>query len=150
MMVIQIGQWYWQFQLVSGEAVKADERYFSVRVQHNPISEDGQQTLERRYMKRYRWWSTAALKSTSDTVYRRNFLTFFKKISTAEKTKVGEPVSRSGGSIGFIFYGHSSVLIRLYCAGNQKMIYCRIFSNRLSSVFFADSSSIGRFNFGTT
>ncbi len=76
----EIGQRHAEFLLPSGEAVKADKRYFFVRVQHNCISEDGQQPLERKYMKRHRWWSTAKLKSTPDTVYPEELFDLPQKI----------------------------------------------------------------------
>ena len=58
-----------RFQLPTGEYVEADERYFSVRVEHHDIDESGHSELESQCMKAHRWWSHDELTSACETIF---------------------------------------------------------------------------------
>ncbi|WP_120502614.1 NUDIX hydrolase [Roseovarius sp. EL26] len=70
----EIGQHDTIFRVPSGEYVKADERYFFVRVTANTICKDGQSDVERTYLKEHRWWSLTELESTSHTIFPENLI----------------------------------------------------------------------------
>ena len=57
------------FLTPGGERVTADERYFLVHVANDAINEDGQEPLEAKFMKEYRWWPLTELQRTLETVY---------------------------------------------------------------------------------
>lgn len=61
------------FQLPTGDWVRADERYFLVRVSQTAIRVDGQDPYEVAFMKTWRWWPIADLRTTSETVFPEDF-----------------------------------------------------------------------------
>ena len=56
-------------QLLDGEYVTAEERFFAVRVVSRALSRDHWTSSEIEVMKDHRWWSVDELKSTSETVF---------------------------------------------------------------------------------
>src|SRR4051812_40576015 len=57
------------FQTPDGEMVRADERFFLVRVEASRISTERWTDLERRVMAAHRWWSAIELRSTAEQVW---------------------------------------------------------------------------------
>jgi 8-oxo-dGTP pyrophosphatase MutT (NUDIX family) len=57
------------FQMPDGEMVRADERFFLVRVDALEISTERWTDLERGVMAAHRWWSAAELLSTAEQVW---------------------------------------------------------------------------------
>jgi len=57
------------FQMPDGDIVRADERFFLVRVEGALISTERWNDLEREVMGTHRWWSTVELLSTSDQIW---------------------------------------------------------------------------------
>src|SRR5436190_19516738 len=57
------------FQMPDGEMVRADERFFLVRVDALEISTERWTDLERGVMVAHRWWSAAELLSTAEQVW---------------------------------------------------------------------------------
>jgi 8-oxo-dGTP pyrophosphatase MutT (NUDIX family) len=54
--------------------ITADENYFVVRCERREISTAGWTELERKVMEEHRWWTTAELRTTTDTVYPENLI----------------------------------------------------------------------------
>ena len=65
----QVHQRTTTFPTPAGDYVEADERYFLVRVASTKVDESGQNPMEARYMKNYRWWSLEELAVTTETVF---------------------------------------------------------------------------------
>ncbi|MBV9219259.1 MAG: NUDIX domain-containing protein [Methylobacteriaceae bacterium] len=60
------------FQLPSGEAVQADERYFLIRVREPSVSSEHWTDLERQVIASHRWWPASELRSTKDQFWPEN------------------------------------------------------------------------------
>jgi 8-oxo-dGTP pyrophosphatase MutT (NUDIX family) len=60
------------FPLISGENVRADERFFLIRVEHLPVSNDHWTEMEQRVMTTHHWFSADELATTSDPVFPEN------------------------------------------------------------------------------
>lgn len=56
-------------QLMDGEYVTAEERFFVVRVADRALSRDHWTSVEIEVMTDHRWWSADELRSTSETVF---------------------------------------------------------------------------------
>ena len=56
-------------QLLDGEYVTADERFFVVRVADRALSRDHWSSTETEVMTEHRWWSTEGLRSSSEIVF---------------------------------------------------------------------------------
>jgi 8-oxo-dGTP pyrophosphatase MutT (NUDIX family) len=56
-------------QLLDGEYVTAEERFFVVRVADRALSRDLWSSVEIEVMTGHRWWSADELRSTSETVF---------------------------------------------------------------------------------
>ena len=65
----EVGQRIVTFQTPDGEMVRADERFFLVRVAAAQISTERWTDLERRVMAAHRWWSAIELRSTAEQVW---------------------------------------------------------------------------------
>ena len=65
----EVGQRIVTFQMPDGEMVRADERFFLVRVDALDISTQRWTELEREVMAVHRWWSAAELRSTVEQVW---------------------------------------------------------------------------------
>lgn len=52
-----------------GTYVRADERFFLVRVEEQSLSKEGWTELERDVMAEHRWWTLDELRRTSDAVF---------------------------------------------------------------------------------
>lgn len=59
-------------QMPDGENVLADEQFFVVRVGEQAVSRDQWTALEVEVMTDHKWWTAAALRSTSATVWPDN------------------------------------------------------------------------------
>jgi 8-oxo-dGTP diphosphatase len=57
------------FVLPTGEPVKADERYFLVRVEGLAVSSAGWMPDEREFMTEHRWWSRTDLDASSEQIW---------------------------------------------------------------------------------
>ena len=65
----EVGQRIANFRMPDGEMVRADERFFLVRVGALEISTERWTGLEREVMAAHRWWSAADLRSTAEQVW---------------------------------------------------------------------------------
>jgi 8-oxo-dGTP pyrophosphatase MutT (NUDIX family) len=54
--------------------ITADENYFVVRCERRESSTAGWTELERTVMEEHRWWTTAELRTTTETVYPENLI----------------------------------------------------------------------------
>lgn len=61
-------------QLINGERVMADERYFRVDVGDANLSQDGWTAEEIEVMAEHRWWSVEELAATSETVWPEDLI----------------------------------------------------------------------------
>lgn len=61
-------------QLINGERVMADERYFRVDVGDANLSRDGWTAEEIEVMAEHRWWSVEELAATSETVWPEDLI----------------------------------------------------------------------------
>jgi hypothetical protein len=60
------------FRWIDGELVEADERFFLIRIKSRwQVSDQGWTDLERRVVKRIRWWSRANLSPQTNKSFRR-------------------------------------------------------------------------------
>jgi 8-oxo-dGTP diphosphatase len=66
-------------QLITGEEVVAQERYFAIRVQRQDISYAGWTDLEKQFMVEHRWWLPEELRATTDTVLPENLADLFNQ-----------------------------------------------------------------------
>jgi 8-oxo-dGTP pyrophosphatase MutT (NUDIX family) len=62
------------FELVSGERVWADERYFVVNVGSQSLSREGWTALEKEVMAEHRWWSVDELAATAETYWPKDLI----------------------------------------------------------------------------
>lgn len=76
----QIAQCKVVFQLVSGEYVDNDERYFHVPVASHQLSTTGWTAYEVECMTDYRWWSRDELLQTAEKVWPKNLLDMLKTL----------------------------------------------------------------------
>ena len=67
------------FPTPTGERVEADERYFLVHVTDDSVDESGQDALEGRYMKTFKWWTLEELVATSEKVFPEGLAELIKK-----------------------------------------------------------------------
>ena len=69
------------FEMPSGDSVRADERYFLVRVSDNRVDESGQGAAEAQYMRAHRWWSLEELRETSEVVFPEKLASLLREFS---------------------------------------------------------------------
>ncbi|MBU3892468.1 NUDIX domain-containing protein [Serratia rubidaea] len=60
--------------LPSGETVKAEERFFVVRVANHQINGDNWSHDEKQVISEHHWWSEEELKTTREVVYPQNMV----------------------------------------------------------------------------
>lgn len=60
------------FPLINGELVRADERFFLIRVEDLSVSNDQWTEVEHRVMTAHRWFSAAELATASDPIFPEN------------------------------------------------------------------------------
>lgn len=65
----QVARREFVLQLVDGERVQADERYFLVRTGEPAVCRDGWTALEIEVMAEHRWWTLDELETTGATVW---------------------------------------------------------------------------------
>lgn len=68
----QVAQMTPEFVTVQGEPVRADERFFFVRVDHDRIDTGGHTETERALMTKHRWFTLAELRDWPEAVYPEN------------------------------------------------------------------------------
>ncbi|WP_284124811.1 NUDIX hydrolase [Parerythrobacter aestuarii] len=68
----QIAQQTPEFITVEGEPVRADERFFRVRVSETRIDTSGHTALEQRVMQEHRWFTPEELASWHEYIYPRD------------------------------------------------------------------------------
>lgn len=72
--------------LPSGETVKAEEKFFVVRVMgHQKINGDNRNHDEQQIISAHHWWSEQELKTTSETVYPQNIVELLASIQSTGK-----------------------------------------------------------------
>ena len=72
----EVGRRIVAFQMPDGEMVRADERFFLVRVDVLEISTERWTDLEREVMAVHRWWSADELRSTAEQVWPEDLTEF--------------------------------------------------------------------------
>jgi 8-oxo-dGTP diphosphatase len=70
----EVGRRLFTLQLLDGEYVTADERFFLVKSDDASLSRDGWTALEQEVMTEHKWWSREELAQTSATVWPENLL----------------------------------------------------------------------------
>ncbi len=60
------------FATIDGDMVRADERYFLIRVDSPSITATGWTEVERQIMTAHRWWTAEELRATQATVWPEN------------------------------------------------------------------------------
>lgn len=63
-----------EMQLPDGETVRAEERFFIVRIDGTDITQEGWSVHEKSVIDQHHWWTRDALKHTTETVYPLNLL----------------------------------------------------------------------------
>lgn len=72
--------------LPSGETVKAEEKFFVVRVMgHQKINGDNRNHDEQQIISAHHWWSEQELKTTRETVYPQNIVELLASIQSTGK-----------------------------------------------------------------
>lgn len=79
----QIAQQSPEFVTVEGEPVRADERFFCVRVAETHISTEGHTELEQRVMQDYRWFTQDELAEWPEFIYPRDLADLMDKGNAA-------------------------------------------------------------------
>jgi 8-oxo-dGTP diphosphatase len=72
-----------ELELMTGERVLADERYFLVRTERQTLATDQWTELERRTMTLHRWWSLDQLRATTETVFPENLCDLLAEIKSS-------------------------------------------------------------------
>jgi 8-oxo-dGTP pyrophosphatase MutT (NUDIX family) len=70
----EIAQRQFVLELIGGERVMADERFFLVRTGYHAVSSGAWTELEREVMAEYRWWSRAELARPTEQVFPDDIL----------------------------------------------------------------------------
>ncbi|TNC16357.1 NUDIX domain-containing protein [Methylobacterium terricola] len=73
----EIGERHFTMQLVDGERVRAQERFFAVRAGAIPLSRDGWTDHEAEVLAEHRWWSRAELAAADAQIYPEDVLVLF-------------------------------------------------------------------------
>ena len=82
----EVGQRIATFRMPDGEMVRADERFFLVRVDVLEISTERWTDLERGVMAAHRWWSAAELLSTAEQVWPEDLTDLLVRIGVWKAT----------------------------------------------------------------
>ncbi|CNB21275.1 NUDIX domain-containing protein [Yersinia enterocolitica] len=69
-----VGNSAFEMLLPKGETVKAEERFFVVRVTDTSITQEGWSQHEKSVICQHHWWTKGELKNTTETVYPLNIL----------------------------------------------------------------------------
>lgn len=75
----QVARRVFPLELFDGEIVKADERFFVVRVADNLVSNEGWTALECEVMAEHRWWTAEELDATEETVWPSNIAAMLRE-----------------------------------------------------------------------
>ena len=73
------------FPLIGGEWVRADERFFLIRVEDLPISNDRWTEMQRKVMTAHGWFSDAGLAAASDPVFPENLADMLRDAGAWER-----------------------------------------------------------------
>ena len=68
-----------ELDLVTGEKVIAEERYFAVRVAQQALSYASWTELEKQFMLEHRWWLVEDLRATTETVFPEKLVEMLKE-----------------------------------------------------------------------
>jgi len=69
-----VGEQEYEWQLVTGEWVVSQERFFIVKVVRQTLSSARWTALEKEVMAEHRWWSVPELRATRDMIYPENLV----------------------------------------------------------------------------
>ena len=78
----QIAQRKLVLQMLDGEYVNEDERYFRIRVTDTQLSKSGWSANEVECMTAHHWWSRAELEQTTEQVWPENLIAMLQASST--------------------------------------------------------------------
>jgi 8-oxo-dGTP pyrophosphatase MutT (NUDIX family) len=73
------------FELVNGETVWADERYFVVKAESQSLSREGWTALEKEVMAGHRWWSLDELAATAETYWPKDLIALIGLARSAQQ-----------------------------------------------------------------
>ncbi|MBK1866424.1 NUDIX hydrolase [Aestuariivirga sp. YIM B02566] len=73
------------FPLINGEFVRADERFFLIRVEDLSVSNDQWTEVEHRVMTAHRWFSAAELATASDPIFPENLADMLRDAGAWER-----------------------------------------------------------------
>lgn len=65
----EVGRRSFELQLVDGETVWAEERFFALRIAQTAISDRGWSAIEREVMAEHHWWSVEEIRTTSEILF---------------------------------------------------------------------------------
>ncbi|WP_276723716.1 NUDIX hydrolase [Pantoea septica] len=70
----QLAKRSFTMMLPGGEAVLADERFFTVRVKSQEINVTGWSHNEQRVIRRHHWWTTEEIERSEETIFPRDLI----------------------------------------------------------------------------
>lgn len=83
-----IAERQFELELITGETVLADERYFVVHVTDRTLSQLGWTDFEREVMAEHRWWSAEELAAAVETIYPENLIDLIQNaLSATEESR---------------------------------------------------------------
>ncbi|CAH1660713.1 NUDIX domain-containing protein [Hyphomicrobiales bacterium] len=70
----EVGRRSFELQLVDGETVWAEERFYVLRIARTAISDCGWSAIEREVMAEHHWWSVEEIQTTSEIIFPDDLL----------------------------------------------------------------------------
>lgn len=70
----QLAERSFTMMLPGGEAVLADERFFTVRVKSQAINVTGWSYNEQRFIRRHHWWTIDEIERSEETIFPRDLI----------------------------------------------------------------------------
>ena len=75
----EIGKSSFELELVDGEVVWAEERFFAARTERGMISDRNWTEIELQVMADHRWWSIEDIRKTSEIIFPETILDLLAK-----------------------------------------------------------------------
>ncbi|MBX3540473.1 MAG: NUDIX domain-containing protein [Chelatococcus sp.] len=80
----EIGRRSYELQLVDGEIVWAEERFFALRIARTAISDSGWSAIEREVMAEHHWWSVDEIRTTSEIIFPEDLLDLLSGVAAPQ------------------------------------------------------------------
>ena len=75
----EIGKSSFELELVDGEVVWAEERFFAAKAERGTISSQNRTGVELEVMAAHRWWSVAEIAKTNEIIFPEMIMDLIKK-----------------------------------------------------------------------